>query len=386
MLLKLSTRMTVIRILDHHIEEFKTLFPELVLTREKNLEWNKDLMWNTLPEYKILPPNEYLCSVKLDEELIKILQPLCLTKTITGKTTSLRFREKPTKPFIGMVFTTKEPIQPHYPIYVISKGRWKKRYTVDTLIEMKVNFVLVVEDTEFKDYKKVIDSPFVTIIPFTRPTDTTDGGGVPVRNFVWEHSISTGHKKHWVVDDNIEGFFRFYNNEHIPVLSGVYFKVIEDYTNKLSNVKLSGVQYTMFCPKISRKRNPIIKNTRIYSCILIDNSLEFRWRGIYNEDTDLSLRVLKKGYGTVLVDCFPCGKKGTNTCRGGNTDSIYKNDGLLKKYLSLEEQHPDVTKSKILKDGRIHHDVNYRPFKNNTLGEWDFDEPQVINEYGMFLQ
>ena len=160
--------------------------------------------------------------------------------------------------------------------------------------------------------------------------------------------------------------------------------MMEDHTDLLSNVKISGPQYTMFCPTISRRRRPIITNTRVYSCILISNDIPFRWRGKYNEDTDLCLRVLKEGYGIVLYDCLPCGKKGTGTCKGGN-QKIYSHDGFQMKLDSLLSQHPDVVKTKFLADGRPHHNVNYRPFKDNILGEFDFGKEQIINEYGMKL-
>lgn len=35
------------------------------------------------------------------------------------------------------------------------------------------------------------------------------------------------------------------------------------------------------------------EDRRAFPCILIQNDIPFRWRGRYNEDTDLSLRALK---------------------------------------------------------------------------------------------
>ena len=60
----------------------------------------------------------------------------------------------------------------------------------------------------------------------------------------------------------------------------------------------------MFVPRKSADLPPFKANTRIYSCILIDNALPFRWRGRYNEDTDLSLRVLKAGLCTIQFNAF----------------------------------------------------------------------------------
>ena len=42
----------------------------------------------------------------------------------------------------------------------------------------------------------------------------------------------------------------------------------------------------------------------VYSTLLIDNSLDIRWRGRYNEDTDLCLQALSLGYCTVNFNAF----------------------------------------------------------------------------------
>ena len=88
--------------------------------------------------------------------------------------------------------------------------------------------------------------------------------------------------------------------------------------------------------------------------------------GIYNEDTDLSIRVLKAGYCTMLFTWCYCNKTATMQMHGGNTDVLYKNNGRYKMAKSLKAQHPDlVTITK--KWGRWQHQVNYKPFKRNKL-------------------
>lgn len=143
----------------------------------------------------------------------------------------------------------------------------------------------------------------------------------------------------------------------------------------------------MFAPRI-KKLNPFILNTRIYSCILIKNDIPYRWRGRYNEDTDLSLRVLKDGWCTVLFVAFLADKVATMTMKGGNTEELYKldnEDGRLLMAQSLYKQHPDVT-TITRKWGRWQHQVDYRPFKGNRLIKKDGIEiPEGVNEYGMKL-
>ena len=127
-------------------------------------------------------------------------------------------------------------------------------------------------------------------------------------------------------------------------------------------------------------------NSRVYSCILIKNDIPYRWRGRYNEDTDLSLRVLRDGWCTVYLQAFLAGKEATLTMRGGNTDELYQGDGRLRMAQSLQEQHPDVVKI-TWKWGRWQHQVDYRPFRKNKL----ILKPGVVipdapNNYGMVLK
>ena len=128
-------------------------------------------------------------------------------------------------------------------------------------------------------------------------------------------------------------------------------------------------------------------NTRVYSCILIDNNIKHRWRGKYNEDTDLCLRVLKDGDCTILFYAFLQEKSATMTMKGGNTEDLYEiEDGRLKMAQSLQKQHPDVTKI-VWKWGRWQHSVNYTPFKKNKLiKKQGLYIPNQINNYGMILK
>ena len=145
------------------------------------------------------------------------------------------------------------------------------------------------EPQEFDNYASVIDEKKILVLPF----QDLDQGSIPARNWVWEHSISQGAKKHWILDDNIMHFYRFNRNMLIRVASGTIFKSAEDFINRYENVALSGFNYFMFIERKARKP-AFYLNTRIYSCILIRNDIPYRWRGRYNEDTDLSHTSFKR--------------------------------------------------------------------------------------------
>jgi hypothetical protein len=272
-------------------------------------------------------------------------------------------------------------MNPKYPVYVISKSRSKNCLTARELTLMNVPFFIVVEPQEYKDYKREWPDAKILITPFSN----LGKGSVPVRNFVWEHSLNLGHKRHWVLDDNIEGFHRLNRNMKPKVLDGTIFRCCEDFTERFENVPISGMNYYSFC-KTTDTIKPFTLNTRIYSCILIDNNLNLRWRGLYNEDTDLCLRVLKMGYCTILFNAFLIGKVTTMRMKGGNTDSIYnKTDNRREFAESLKKQHPDVVKV-VWKFNRWHHQVNYKPFKKNKLKKVDgLNIKKGVNNYGMKL-
>lgn len=272
-------------------------------------------------------------------------------------------------------------MNPKYPVYVISKGRWESRLTSKALEKLVVPYRIVIEPQEYEQYSAVVDSNKILVLPFSN----LGKGSIPARNWVWDYSLSEGHERHWILDDNIRGFYRLHRNKKYFFTNGTCFRIVEDWTDRYKNVALSGMQYELFAPA-KQKAKPILFNTRIYSCILVNNDMPYRWRGRYNEDTDLSLRVLKDGWCTALFYIVLADKVQTMKMKGGNTDEIYgKTNNRLEFAQSLYHQHPDVVKI-TKKWGRYHHQVDYRPFKKNKLILKDGIEiPEGINNYGMEL-
>ena len=271
-------------------------------------------------------------------------------------------------------------MNPVYPIYVISKDRWKSRLTVKALERMRVPYRLVIEPHQYDQYAAVVDPAKILTLPFSN----LGQGSIPARNWVWEHAKASGAYRHWILDDNISGFFRLNRNMKIPAGDGTIFRAAEHFVDRYENVAIAGFQYYMFAPR-KAKLPPFVRNTRIYSCILIKNDIPYRWRGRYNEDTDLSLRVLKDGWCTVLFNAVLAFKMTTMTMPGGNTDELYQGDGRLRMAQSLKEQHPDVVEV-TWKWHRWQHAVDYRPFKRNKL----ILKPGVViregvNNFGMQL-
>lgn len=292
---------------------------------------------------------------------------------------------------------------PQYPVYIVSKGRHESMITSKSLGRMKVPHYIIIEPQDKQPYEEALDKfnirPYVTLVvaPFSNHGD----GPGRARNFAWDHSIGLGATSHWVLDDNISDFYRLHRNKRIRVESGAIFKAAEDFVDRYENVPISGFQYRFFIAPDS-KYPPFVVNTRIYSTLLIRNDCKHRWRGRYNEDTDICLRVLKDGDCTVQFNAFMQGKAATQTVKGGNTQEFYHVEGDLdkeqwrdgqlnpegtwNKSKMLVDLHPDVARM-VFKYGRWHHYVDYGPFKKNELKL----KPGVtlekgVNNYGMRLE
>lgn len=341
----------------------------------------KSCDWTDMPEMSvnkdILAVPEITIFYKLTSDQFKTFQDLLKEKTeikLTSKSNGFWYPERMQSLKKNYDKFWVDEVKPKYPIYIISKGRWDKRYTSKYLEWAGVDYKIVVEPQEYEKYAGVIDPAKIITLP--EEYLNKNQGGIPARNFVLQHSRKNGDFRHWILDDNIKIYCRFYNNERIIVRGGSPFRTVEDFVDRYTNVKLCGHQYRMFVPPMSIGTKAFTINTRIYSSILIRNDIEYDWRGKYNEDTDLSLRVLKDGDPTLLFNCFLADKEETMIQKGGNTDSIYVEDGLLLKAQSLQAQHPDVTKV-TTRFGRTHHLVNYKPFKQNKLIKKDVIDAQV---------
>lgn len=276
---------------------------------------------------------------------------------------------------------------PRYPIYIPSKGRAESRLTVRSLDALGLPYQVVVEPQEFDAYAAVINPDRLLVLPFSN----LGLGSIPARNWIWDHAAARGVPRYWTMDDNLRGFYRLNRNLKTPCFTGAMLRAAEEFTARYENVAVSGMEYFMFASR-KTKMAPFRLNTRVYSNMLLQTYLRpgygrpYRWRGRYNEDTDLCLRFLKDGWATVLFHAFLVEKQQTMTMRGGNTDELYAGDGRRVMAESLAAQHPDVARVSF-KWGRVQHHVDYSGFRKNPLGRRPgLRVPDAVNDYGMILQ
>lgn len=351
-------------------------------------DWKKE--WWGMPEFEMRDAQaqyQVILNFMTKEDLLEFREKTGIR--VTPKTVSTWYPAQ--KHLNGEFIYAGKPTESKYPICIPSKGRADVQKTGKILDRMGVtNYKFFVEETEGDWYIEHCGEEHVVVMPF----HDLGKGSIPARNFIWDWAKERGCKRHWTVDDNINRFSRCHNNRRICVKGGGFFKAMEDFVDRYENVAMAGPHDEGFVPDRSQKVTPYLLNSRIYSCILLDTSLDYRWRGRYNEDTDLSLRILKDGLCTVLFRALLMSKapthsgsydKQTGAMKGGNTDNVYnKDDRRLSFAKSLQKQHPDVVKI-TWKHNRWHHHINYRQFKNKLILKDGIVPVKEDDNYGMEL-
>lgn len=270
--------------------------------------------------------------------------------------------------------------KPKYPIYIPSKNRADVCLTARFFLKDGVDFKLVVEPSQAPAYEKIFGKNQLLILP------KDDMKLLGSRLWIREHSIQAGFSRHWQFDDNIRGIRRLHKGRRIRCDSNFAIKLVEDFTDRYLNIGISGFNYYMFVPDECKK--PITINTHVYSASLINNEMPYKWRLMYNDDTDLCLQVVTNNMCTVSFNAFHVEKMQTMIIKGGNTDDLYQKDGRLRMARTLEEMWPEyVTVKK--KFGRAQHHIkdSWKCFKTPLIRRPDLDWEQIKKtEYKLELR
>lgn len=281
-----------------------------------------------------------------------------------------------------------------FPIFIVSKNRAGIALTMRALDELGADYRIICEGFEQGVYADYYGADRILVLPekYKEDYDTfwprdvvgCRTGPGPARNFAWDVSISEGFTHHWVMDDNIDAFHRLHMNDKVELRCTAGFEAMEDFTLRFDNVAMSGPNYYSFA-KATDRVPPFTTNTRIYSCNLIRNDTPYRWRGTYNEDTDLSLRMLKDGWCTIQFNAFLQGKITTQRLKGGNTEEFYAGEGTRNKSQMLVDMHPDCSKL-VWRFNRWHHHVDYKRFKQPLRYVDGLIIADGVNNYGMRME
>jgi hypothetical protein len=236
--------------------------------------------------------------------------------------------------------------------------------TAKKFLRDKIPFKIAVEPQEVKKYQTVLGKESVLELPFSN----IGLGSYPARNYCWEDSIKNGYKKHFLFDDNINGFDYFTNGKRVMCGCHEPLLTLQKFSERYFKLAISGFNYDGFVTSGTKK--PFTINSHVYSGMLINNEIPFRWRLKYNEDVDLCLQALHEGWSTVLLNVFLINKVSTTAkMKGGNQDELYKNNDEKKKMLksqSLKMIWPQYVEV-VQRYGRPHHFVNWKKHFKHPL-------------------
>lgn len=246
-----------------------------------------------------------------------------------------------------------------YPVYIVSKGRWENPITAKYFLKEGINFKIVIEPQEHEYYQKTIPSENILCTDFSN----LGLGSYPARNFAWQDSINNGYDKHFLFDDNIRHFCKPIKGIRKvgSIKATDALQVLIDFTENYRNIAVSGYNYDYFITRETLK--PFAYNTHVYSGMLINNTIPYRWRLKYNEDVDLCLQALHDGWNTILLNAVTIKKVSTVVkLKGGNQTELYQGNAHEKKILkakSLEAIWPQYAES-VIRFNRPHHYVNWK--------------------------
>lgn len=267
-------------------------------------------------------------------------------------------------------------VLPKYPIFIPSKGRHDVDLTMKFMDADGVPFRLVVEPQDRDDYARKYGAKRVLVLP------ENDRGLPYSRNWIKALAADEGHFRHWQIDDNISGIWRWFRGHRLYCSAGVALRASEDFTDRYENVAISGLNYVMFAMDATK---PFNLNVHVYSCTLVRTDLQNRFRGP-NEDVDMCLQVLADGWCTILFNAFLVQKLGTMIVKGGQTDFEYYGDGRLKMARDLQRRWPGVVTTG-RRWGRPQHVVSnqWRKFDNKLVPKKGLRVSNGVDEYGMKL-
>lgn len=279
---------------------------------------------------------------------------------------------------------------PRYPIFIPTRDRWQpeRGRTIRALMKDGVPFRAIVVPSQAEQYRRVVGDERLLVLP------SDDMILRDSRNWIRDLAEREGHARHWQLDDNIEEFRRLYHGRRIPCHAGFALRVCEELTDRYSNVGISGLNYQMFVP--AETPVPFYRNVHVYSCTLVNHAMPYRWRLIYNDDTDLCLQALVNGWTTILVNATMANKLQTMRVQGGNTNQLYSDEtegdarntrGRFEMARVLERAWPGLVTVR-WRFRRAQHVINWGQFKTPLKLRDDVDLSALppVDEMGITLR
>lgn len=243
-----------------------------------------------------------------------------------------------------------------FPILIPSKKRPKSKL-FQLLKDDELEFLVVVEPQDYDDYKYLGKNLILL------PEDNK--GLVFSRNFILEKSKELNFNWFWMIDDDVNKFYKTVNKRNISITPKEAFELSEKIILKSDNIAQAAMEYQQFSWSQSKTFN---YNSYCDVVVFINTektkNIKYRVNVTLKEDRDFTLQCLSRGYRTMRTThvAFSCPKNGSN--EGGLYD-VYKS-GVERN--SVNEMckiwGKDICQPVTKKDGRYDVKINWKYFKS----------------------
>lgn len=229
-----------------------------------------------------------------------------------------------------------------YHVYIPSKGRASHCLTALCLKDTDLDFTIVVEPQEYKEYLEHFPASNLHKLK-------KNGQGLTYsRNSILKLSRRKGETAHWQMDDDIKRFMVRKDDKNVLVEPATSVRAVERYFDAHDGLGAIAHRYTSFAfsytTDYTYSNNPC-------SSQLLRNDMKAVWRKGTADDVDFALQVLTEGWATVianrqLIDTVPHNKQ-----KGGLTDTNPDLDGRRVRFEQLMKDWPDGFNIKIDETG-----------------------------------
>jgi hypothetical protein len=225
-------------------------------------------------------------------------------------------RERQRANFIKNVnLDMQQPVQ--YPIFVPSKGRWKRAQAAMMLRGCGLPFTLVVEPHEEALYREDFPTAQYLVLP------ERNQGIRYARQYILDYCRKQGYSRYWQIDDNIERFVYAKDGSQVPVTANAALGEIEKLVADRRSIALAATDYAQFGVLAEKD---VTYGTRAYCCVLTstETGINYRVGTDMKEDVDFILQHLAAGHTTLLSHRFAMVKPAMGKNKIGGLSAQYK--------------------------------------------------------------
>lgn len=224
-----------------------------------------------------------------------------------------------------------------YPVYIPTCGRPRvtSRFNTMALFDRHgVPFRLAVEAHEVEAYAATYGADRVLAMPFSKA-----GHATPARNWIKDHATSEGHRRYWMIDDDIAAIKTRVAGKPVDVNPRDAFDAVETFVDRYENVGIAGLASACY---VTSRTVPVRVNVAVYSCVLATTAQPYRWRDNTCEDIDICLQLLSSGeWCTLSFNAYQLDMSAKAVLPGGYTD-VRQGDRRVRIIRELMRRWPGV--------------------------------------------